>query len=380
MGKIKIPSNVELLNLLRNTKNSTFEGRIPQATQDNIHTVIKEMDTYKPTWDELTGELVQKIGLQIMASFDRFDNPLKVFKKGDMPFGKTIEEIWIDLVPAQQYDPKDSETSVLKQAPLDIKTMYHYEDRENYYEASINLKRLRQAFYSQNGIFDEVSLQFTQKLFESDELDEYLIMRELFDLAIKDGQTTNNVQVIELDYQDNEQFAKMLAKVLRSTAKKLGFYSTSNIAGLRNVVQPQNQVIITTPEVEAMLDVDVLSHAFHMSKADTERLSIIDQFKDPDILAVVASKDLIVQYDTYVGLEPDIYNPAGLYRKYFYHHHGVYSYSKFEPLVIIRKSDIVTEPETRSLNMDTPEKEAPEKEAPEKETPEKEVSQKKATK
>lgn len=337
----KVINNIDLLNNLRMTTNTTFSERLPVVTQDNIAQVLETMDKYPEMYHEMTGEIIQKIGKQIVADFDEFINPLEIFKKGDMPFGKTIEEIWMDLYPAQEYDQETSETEVLKRELPNIKTKYHVETRENFYKATLSIKELRQAFFSENGIYDYVYSLFTKRLFQSDVLDEYLIMKEIIDMGIEEGLTAeSNVQVVDLPYSDDERFSKALAKVLRSTASQLNFYNTSTIEGVKNVTSKANQIIITTPEVEAMLDVDVLSQAFHMEKADNNgRLCIIDGFENEDVLAVVTSDDFLLQYDTYNNLEPEIHNSQGLYRNFYYHHHGVYSFSKFENLVIITKSN-----------------------------------------
>lgn len=341
MAKATVISNVDLLNALRNVKNSTFAERLPEATVDNMGTILTSMDKYKEMYHEMTGEILQKIGLQIASDYDDFENPLAIFKKGDLPFGKTIEEIWMDLYPAKQYNQLESETTVLKREKPSIKTKYHVETRENFYKATLSIKELRQAFFSENGIYDYVYSLFTKRLFQSDVLDEYLIMKEIVNMGVTEAvKPASKVQTIEIDYTDDVRFSSNLAKVLRSTASQLGFYNTSNIEGVNNVTSKANQVIITTPEVEAMMDVDVLSQAFHMDKAKADgRMCIIDQFDNADVLAVITSIDWMLQYDTYNNLEPEVYNPEGLYRNFYYHHHGVYSFSKFENMVVITKKD-----------------------------------------
>ena len=336
-------TNVDLLNALRGVKNSTFANRLPVVTQDNIHSVLTVMDAYPVMFNEMTGEIVQKIGLQIASDFDDFVNPLAIFKKGDLPFGKTIEEIWVDLYPAQEFDQELSETEVLKRVQATIKTKYHVENREDFYKATISIKHLRQAFFAESGIYDYVYSLFTKRLFQSDVLDEYLIMKEIVDMGVVEAlKPLSKVQTIDLAYTDDISFSRNLAKIMRSTAKQLGFYNTSTIEGVKNVTSTTNQVIITTPEVEALMDVDVLSQAFHMDKAQSDgRYCVIDQFANPDILAVIVSSDWLKQYDTYNQLEPEIYNPQGLYRNFYLHHHGVYSFSKFENFIVIKKTDPV---------------------------------------
>lgn len=350
----KIISNVDLLNKLRLTKTSSFYDRVPEVTQDNLANVLQIMDKFPEMYNEMTGSVIQKIGLQIASDFDDFKNPLEIFKKGDLPFGKTIEEVYMDLYPARAFDQKASETDVLKRVIPDIKTKYHVENREEFYKTTISMKHLRQAFMAEYGIYDYVYSLFTKRLYQSDVYDEYLIMKKIIDDGIAEGVKEDNpVKVFELGYTDDKQFSRNLAKVLRSEPKRLQFYNNSTLSGVDNVTAIENQVIITTPDVEALIDVDVLSSAFHMDKADTEgRLAIIDEFEDSDVLAVIVSKNFMLQYDTYYNLEPDIYNPEGIYRQYFLHHHGLYSMSKFENMIIIKKESD-EEVETRSVKEPT---------------------------
>lgn len=343
MGRI---SNIDLLNTLRLNKNSSFHGRIPEATQENMETILAAIEKYTPMKNEMSGELVSKIGLMVFNDFADFVNPLAIFKKGDLPYGKTIEEVYMELLPAQKFDQKLSETEVLKREIPKIKTLYHSENVELYYKTTIDWKRMRQATLSEFGIFDYLLSIFTKRCFDSDALDEYLLMKHSLDTVVAEAiKPASKVRVIEIDPTDmtDEQFSKAMAKAIRSTVKQLTFYNTSTLSGIENTVSTANQTIIMTPEIEAEVDVDVLAFAIDKSKAEPHnRICIIDQFASEDILAVIASDNLLQQYDTYVQLEPDVYNPQGLYRQVFFHHHGVYSFSKFANIVVIKlkKSDV----------------------------------------
>ena len=53
-----------------------------------------------------------------------------------------------------------------------------------------------------------------------------------------------------------------------------------NIQGVNTFTNPQNIVILTTPEVAAMLDVELLATAFNMEKAEMGRRIVkIDSFQ-----------------------------------------------------------------------------------------------------
>src|SRR5690606_33971553 len=97
--------------------------------------------------NEFITSLVERIGLVVIKHVS-LNNPLKKFKKGMMPQGRTIEEIFVDITKKKRYDPEDAEETVFKREIPNVKTLLHERNRQVYYVQTIQDASLRSAFDS----------------------------------------------------------------------------------------------------------------------------------------------------------------------------------------------------------------------------------------
>ena len=93
-------------------------------------------------------------------------------------------------------------------------------------------------------------------------------------------------------------------------------------------------MLITTPEVDASLDVNTLASVFQLDKADLKyRKVIIDEFPIPNAQAILTTKDWFVAHDV-VYETTSFYNPQTLATNYYLHHHEIVSCSPFVPAIL----------------------------------------------
>ena len=78
-------SGIDVLNAIRANASSTYQERIPVATQENIRQIGNAMMTYEATQNEFLSALVNRIGRVIITS-KSYTNPLRVFKKGILEY------------------------------------------------------------------------------------------------------------------------------------------------------------------------------------------------------------------------------------------------------------------------------------------------------
>lgn len=171
MGTILKGSSVDVLNTIRANASSTYQERIPEATKNNISKVGSAILNYEPARNEFLNALMNRIGYVIVTN-KLAKNPLRMFKKGMLDFGDTVEEIFVDIAKAQHYDPKVAETEVFKRVKPNVGALFHKMNRQDFYKVTISNDQLQTAFLSNNGITDLIA-RITDSLYSGDNYDEF---------------------------------------------------------------------------------------------------------------------------------------------------------------------------------------------------------------
>lgn len=317
-------------NVLRAQMSASYQDRIPVATQENLaQTAVAVLEN--PVYaNEYLSALVDRIFYAYIHEYS-LSNKFAEFKRGFVEYGRTMEEIGVDIINAEMYDPEVAETTVWKRNIPPVSAIFHTINRENFYTVTLENELLRRAFVDGNAM-TRLANQIINTLYNSDNYDEWLIFKNLFS-AYNAAQLFYPVVITEPTDADT---AKSFIQQVRATITSIGLPSRKyNSLGMMRDSRPEDLVLFMKPELEALVDVEVLAAAFNMSKAEfLARRVVIDDFGTgtDDIQAVLVDRNWFVQYDTVFRTE-EIYNPKGLYWNIFLHHHGIYSTSRFAPAV-----------------------------------------------
>lgn len=322
-------SAMDILNVIRANASSTYQERIPEATQDNIREIGNAMLTYESTQNEFLNALVNRIARVIITS-KSYQNPLRMFKKGVLEFGETIEEIFVNIARAHQFDPAVAEKEVFKREIPDVNAVFHKMNYQNFYKTTISNEQLRQAFLSYQGISDLIA-RIVDSLYTGSEFDEFLVMKQLIVDAANDGKMYA-VTIPEVT-PDN---AKTIVAKIKGVSNSMEFMSTAyNSMGVLNYTKKENQIFLIDAAFDAMIDVEVLASAFNMSKAEfMGQRVLIDNFGElTGVYAAIVDKDWFMVFDNWIGFTEN-YNGQGLYWNYFYHCWKTFSTSPFSNAVL----------------------------------------------
>ena len=324
-------SNARLLDSIRVDASHAYQQRIPAATQGDITKTFDALMEFRPEMNEFLDALVNRIGDVVIRS-KSWSNPLGRFKRGMMQYGDTIEEIALDLLKAKRYDPNCCYEDVFKCNPPEVMTNFHTINRQDRYDLTLNEVMLRRAFLSEYGLSDLIEREMNT-LYTSDYWDEYLIMRNLFtEYARIDG--FYKVQVPDLSTavtpDQRQQVSLQITEAIRTMTGKLQFLSTMyNAGGMPTFTRPSELVLFAEPAFIAALDVNVIAFAFNASAASVpERIIMLDEIPIDGVQAILCDTDIFMCADTLMEFR-SIENPKGLSWNYFWHHHGLYSMSRF---------------------------------------------------
>ena len=316
--------NVQFLNAIRAVASAEYKGRIPTATQTNIQNIMTTIMDYSATKEEFTNTILNKI-VRTKVLNKAYENSLKFFKKEPLPFGKTIEGVFVDLIKAKNFNENfgtgDNEaTSLLAKEKAPVKVEYYSENFKHKYKLSISDEQLKSAFMSADGL-SQMTQGLIRSATSSSEYDEYMMIKTLIGASVE-----KSIEIQGLFKLDENAQAKKITKTVQALVNKFRFMSTEyNKQGVHTHCLPSECVIITTPDQLANLNVELLASAFNVSYAEMpSRIVVVDSFinkdgtDDNDTVCIVADMDL-VQFRNTLDTWETFRNPDGLMTNMFHH-------------------------------------------------------------
>lgn len=345
-------SSVDILNAIRNNSTAYYRDYVPIANNaaDSLREIGNVIMSYPALQNEFLSALVNRIG-RVLITSKMYKNPWAVFKKGEMFYGETIEEIFVNIAKPFEFDPAVAEQKVFKREIPDVRSAFHILNYQKFYKATISTDQLRQAFLSWQGVTDLIG-KIVEAVYTSANYDEFLTMKYILARNILNG----NLKAVQVSQVTTETI-KQAVSIIKGVSNSFEFMSpTYNLAGVSNYSLKDNQYLIVNSEFDATMDVEVLASAFNMNKAeflghrvlidgfdklDNERLALLFA-NDPNytpitaeelvalrsVPAVIIDRDFFVIIDNLTTFSEN-YNGEGLYWNYFYHVWKTFSISPF---------------------------------------------------
>lgn len=317
-----------------------FQQRIPNPSQAGISATMDAL--FQPMnaqyFNQFMDILVNRIGFTYVRG-QAYENPLAVFKGQKLNFGSTIQEIAPKWIKAHSYD--DENETLLKLHRPEAKVWYHTQNRRDQYPISISTDELRTAFTEEYGLNNLVA-QIMQAPINSDEYDEFVIMKELIGLYDeKWGFYRHHLSAAPSD----DATGKELLAALQTYGGRLQFpsalYSGTDIPVF---AKPSELVLLVTPDTQAALNVNTLAALFNVDLAKVSyRTVLIDEFPIDGAVALLTTEDFFVCSDTLYNTT-SFWNPETLATNYYLNHWGVYSVSPFVPAILFTTGEGTTVP------------------------------------
>ena len=356
-------STIDILNTIRANASTQYQNLVPTvSTYKDIPKVGETLFGYPALSNEFVNALVNRIALVVMKSM-LFNNPYERLKKGYLLYGETVEEIFNDLVKPLDYSPEKAENRENKRYLPNTRAAFHAINWKVLYPVSIQAKDLKLAFLSEEGVRGMID-DIIRQVYQSATYDEWLLFKYLLIKKISSG----SVQPVAIDPTN----IKDAAAKFRGTSNLFTFPSTKYTElGVRNVAPREKQVIFMDSTFNAEYDVEVLSAAFNMDKAeyigslflvddfttfDNERFDVIRAQSDmieevtdaelalmADVKAVLLDEDWFQIYDNEFVME-DHKVASGLYWNYFLHTWKTISASPFSNAAVFVESSALGVP------------------------------------
>lgn len=329
-------TNAEVLNLVRSEASAGYQERIPAATRGNIAKIFETLDAYNPVMNEFSDLFVNRIGLTVFQA-NSYRNSLSPLKRGEQQFGGMVQEVQGGLIKAEHYDPNN--TNPFGAPKPDIEVNYYSMNRQDVYPMRYNRDQLRQAFIEDGGLSSMINDILAMPL-KSDQWDEYLIMRNLIKGA-HDTWTMPTVQVPDIATADDKEAAgREIAVAMREHYLMMRDFIKTQYNPKHMPVSSDELVILGTPVFFAYFDVEVLSAAFHMDRANfiADRTIVVDDFDIAGAQAVLIDASAYICTDNLVANDT-IYNPRTRDWISYLHHWGTYALSDMRNMLLFSSTE-----------------------------------------
>jgi len=293
-----------ILGTLLDESTELYQSRVPEYTRNNLKQIGDAITSDKNIMNEFIDSLINKVALSNVKS-KMFNNPLARLKQaGGVPYGRTIEEIFINPATDQGFDTDG--TKLLKQTKPDGKTCYYGLNRQSMYAVTVTRAQLQQAFTSEQSFMSLYS-KILSSMYSGDQIDEFMLTKGAIAKAIDAGA----MQVVRTDLADPKTLQKTISNVSKAfmfPTTEFAGYNLVNSDAIANGETPcitfcdtDRQALLLRSDAQTEINYEVLATLFNIEIVQLQAMTIlVDNFPcdNYDIYAVLCDIDAIQVIDS----------------------------------------------------------------------------------
>lgn len=367
-------STIDIMNVIRQNASYDYQQNVPEVTQATDIPKVGEIIYGTPAFaNQFINALVNRIAI-VRVQSATFNNPYAILKKGYIEYGESIEDIFVSIAKAVDFNVEKAAKREFQRTLPDVRSAFHVMNWRVMYPVTIQDEDLRMAFLSLEGVQNLIA-KIVDAVYTAAEYDEFLLFKYLLIKAISHG------KMFPTSIGDGTDLSEAAVQ-FRGTSNVLPFMSTDyNEAGVKNNTPKDRQVIFMDAMFNAQFDVNVLASAFNMEKADfMGRLFLIDNWTEFDNerfdvirknsdgieevtaeeLALLANVKAVILDDKWFQVYDnnnkftEKYVASGLYWNYFYHTWKTVSNSPFaNAVVFVTSAADIALPESITVHIDS---------------------------
>ena len=366
-------STIDIMNVIRQNASYDYQQNVPEVTQATDIPKVGEIIYGTAAFaNQFINALVNRIAI-VRVQSATFNNPYSILKKGYIEYGETVENIFVSIAKAVDFNVEKAAKREFQRTIPDVRSAFHVMNWRAMYPVTIQDEDLRQAFLSIEGVQNLIA-KIVDSVYTASEYDEFLLFKYLLIKAISHG------KMYPTSIGAGAELSEAAVQ-FRGTSNLLPFMSNDyNEAAVKTNTPKDRQVIFMDAMFNAQFDVNVLASAFNMDKADfMGRLFLIDNWTDFDnerfdiiransdgieevtteelallanVKAVILDENWFQVYDNNNKFT-DKYVASGLYWNYFYHTWKTVSNSPFANAVVFVTSAVdITLPASITVHVD----------------------------
>ena len=359
----EIVKNSEVLEPMREDlekRGISVPAKLDMEGLKRLADIVTEMPT---TLNSFIETLTNKYVLPRVYS-KNFTNPLKKLKRGYLENGDGLEMQFVLDAQVKNFtehwgDGDTPEADLIRKIKPKVEVLYITSNYDKKSKITIMVKDMKKAFYTEGGLqrlinsittslqngLEKIEFKMTKKLIGA------LISGKKLDTvtnAISAEDITGKKQdITEIEIPNYKTDQKELLEQIRATAGLMEFPSDKyNMAKVENWVNREDLVFITTPDVEAKIDVNTLAYVFNLDKSEIAYSIIhVDEipfsetkYSGKKILGVLMDKEFLQIWDTWNG-GGSFFNPDGQYTNHFANREGIFAGCLYAPAVVFTTTE-----------------------------------------
>lgn len=366
-------STIDILNVIRQNATYDYQQNVPVVKTANDIPKVGEVIYGTPAFaNQFINALVNRIAI-VRVQSATFNNPYSILKKGYIEYGETVEDIFVSIAKAVDFNVEKASAREFQRTIPDVRSAFHVMNWRVVYPVTIQDEDLRQAFLSIDGVQNLIA-KIVDSVYTAAEYDEFLLFKYLLIKAIANGKMYPKTIGDGINLSES-------AVQFRGMSNLLPFMSSEfNESNVKTNTPKERQVIFMDALFNAQFDVNVLASAFNMDKADfMGRLFLIDNWSDfdnerfdviransdgieevtteelallKDVKGVILDENWFQVYDNNNKFT-EKYVASGLYWNYFYHTWKTVSSSPFANAIVFCTDDAtITLPTSITVHVD----------------------------
>lgn len=347
--------------------NDTTLANLPRATNNNIGDISNILfnDQYQPQLNQFVNNLINRIALTIIRN-KSYNNPLAIFKKGSIPLGTDIQDVFTNPANAEQYELSDlAMQKLLTITNPDTHVAYYRRNRQDMYTKTIAREALQGAFESWEN-FEGYVASITNSLYSGNYIDEFKYTKDLIDGAFDNGKIITQVVTNPTDETSSNAFLKQVKTIYdMMTFPSTNYNAYSKFSGANGLITTWTDadriVLIIRADVMNTIDVDSLARAFNIDKANfMGRIYKVDKFENENLLGVICDEAWLQIYDNVLRFD-EFYNARVMAWNQYLHAWSVFAICPFANAVALcteeptQVTNITISSSPIALEMTTPE-------------------------
>lgn len=291
MAQSKLAQSLTSLSNVKVTDNDIYANVVNKMDNPADLPTYKAGSDFKPYGSELMANpdlfngylstLVKQYGV-IFQKVALAQNPLSMFKKGIMPMGGNIESIVYDTVEAKQYNPFYRDAHGRTRSPFEQNLLNPVSD--TYSETQdINMPVT---------IIDTVDTQYFQNL---DQFHTYIwgkiaslvngaVLDEFYHTKLTISKPIADNKMPTVNIKDGADISKRLAKMIKSTAKRMRYFNRDyNASGINQATLVDNIVVMVNVDRSVDLDMDYFGQLFNPENSRDFNVQYVEVDSFPSI-------------------------------------------------------------------------------------------------
>jgi hypothetical protein len=315
---------------------------LPESLLEDLKSV--QSSTYVPAQNQVLTNIVNKIVYQKVEGFG-WENPFKKLDGRPIPFGDTIENIYVECPAGYTFD-KDNTDPFVKYVPS-VKSLYASINYERQYCVTIQDSLIRRAVMSEYGLNDLI-LEILRQLTTAKNIEEYEATIAMLNNPELYGNSTGvtgskQFEVLNVGDMTDVEGAKAITQKIVDIFTSFQLPSKShNVAGVLNASNKDDLLLIIKRNIYNSINLDFLTGVFNLEKVDLlSKIIVVESFQvqgvdgegttstdGADIGFIILDKKC---FDNHVALQDSgmIYNPKGKYTNHFMNLWKIISFKYF---------------------------------------------------